>query len=187
MILLIFAALGLLLGLLTGGSVHGLSRYKLNGILLPIAALIVKSGAAALLTPQTGAIAVCLLQYALLFAFILLNARRPFWPLAVVLGSLLNMFVIVLNRGCMPVSGSLLGGSGARLSQLAQGRIYAYCLVDATSKLPFLGDIIRVGPAGVPLGFASVGDILLGVGVAILAYQMTKADSVRKKSDTTTL
>ena len=169
MILLGFAAIGFIIGLLSGGSPRGVFRYTLKGIWLPIAAYALKAGAALLLTPQTGAIAVCLLQYALLFAFILLNVRRPFWPLAVFLGSLLNMFVIVLNRGCMPVSGSLLGGSGARLSQLAQGRIYAYCLVDATSKLPFLGDIIRVGPAGVPLGFASVGDILLGVGVAILA------------------
>ena len=187
MILLIFAVLGLLLGLVTGGSVRGLSRYQLNGILLPIIALIVKSVASALLAPQTGAIAVCLLQYALLFGFILLNARRPIWPLIVFLGSFLNMLVIALNGGCMPVSATLLGGAGERFTQLTQGRIYAYCLLDGTSKLPFLGDIIRVGPAGLPIGFASAGDILLGVGVAILAYQMTKSDSAQKNSDTPTL
>ena len=183
MILLIFAALGFLIGLATGGSVRGLSRYALRGILLPVAALILKSGAATLLAPQTGAVAVCLLQYALLFAFLLLNARRPVWPIVVFLGSLLNMLVIVLNGGCMPVSATLLGGAGERMAQLTQGRIYAYCLLSETSKLPFLGDIIRIGPAGVPIGFASAGDILLGVGVAILAYQMTKSDYKRKKND----
>lgn len=185
MILLIFAALGLLLGFATGGSVRRLSRYTLTGILLPIVALIIKSGASALLTPQTGAVAVCLVQYALLFGFILLNARRSIWPLFVFVGSLLNMLVIVLNGGCMPVSATLLSGAGERVSQLVQGRIYAYCLMNGTSKLPFLGDIIRVGPAGVPLGFASAGDILLGVGVAILAYQMTKSGYSDKNSDTT--
>ena len=183
MILLIFAALGLLLGFATGGSARGLSRYTLKGFLLPIAALMLKSVAAALLAPQTGAVAICLLQYALLFVFLLLNANRPLWPLFVFLGSLLNMLVISLNGGCMPVSAKLLGGAGERLVQLTEGRIYAYCLADGTSKLPFLGDMIRVGPAGMPLGFASAGDILLGIGVAILAYQMTKTDSARRKND----
>lgn len=187
MILLIFAALGFLIGLVTGGSVHGLSRYALKGILLPVAALLLKSGAATLLAPQTGAVAVCLLQYALLFVFLLLNARRPIWPIVVFLGSFLNMLVIVLNGGCMPVSVTLLGGAGGRLAQITQGRIYAYCLLNETTKLPFLGDVIRVGPAGMPIGFASAGDILLGVGVAILAYQMTKANCKHKRSETPVL
>ena len=74
----------------------------------------------------------------------------------------------------MPVSPSLLGEAGARLTQLAQGRVYAYILMDATTRLPLLGDIIRVGAADRPLGFASIGDLLLGVGVAILCWQMTR-------------
>ena len=175
MILLICSLAGVILGLLTGGSFAGLSRYPLKGLLLPVAAFAVKSGAAWLLTPQTGALAVCLTQYALLFLFFLLNYRRPVWPIVAFTGSLMNLLVISLNGGCMPVSTGLLGGASERLVQLSQNRIYAYTLMNETTRLPFLGDVIRLGPAGVPAGFASIGDILLCAGVALLLYQMTKA------------
>lgn len=182
MILLLFAALGLLAGLLTGGSFRGLSRYALRGLLLPIAAYLVKASASSLLAPQQGAVAVCLIQYSLLFFFILLNVRQLIWPLFVFVGSLFNLLVIVLNGGCMPVSALLLQGAGERLTMLAEGRIYAYCLANEATRLPFLGDVIRIGPAGVPFGFASAGDIVLCIGVAILFYQMTKAKSSAESS-----
>jgi hypothetical protein len=139
-------------GLLSGGSLRGLARYPLAGLWLPLCALLVKSGAAWLLAPQTGAVVVCLIQYSLLFVFLFLNRRRPLWPLFVFAGSLCNLLVIVLNGGCMPVSASLLGGVGERLTQLAEGRIYAYCLMDETTRLPFLGDVIRIGPPAYPSG-----------------------------------
>ncbi|MBA4348053.1 MAG: hypothetical protein C0413_04295 [Clostridiales bacterium] len=59
---------------------------------------------------------------------------------------------------------------------MAEGQIYAYCLADKTTRLPLLGDVIRFGSAGNPLGFASIGDILLCIGVGILFWQMTKAE-----------
>jgi len=174
MTLLIFSALGIAAGLLSGGSLRGLGRYALSGLLLPVIAYLLKAGAGYLLVPQTGALVVCLLQYSLLFLFILLNHRRPVWPLFAFAGTLMNFLVIALNGGCMPVSASLLGGA-ERLSQLAEGRIYAYCLMDASTRLPLLGDVIRLGPAGMPLGFASIGDIVLCIGVGILCWQMTRA------------
>jgi len=182
MIMIIFALLGLLLGLLTGGSFKALSRYPLRGLLLPILALLIKAGAARLFTPQTGALAVCFLQYALLFAFLLMNHKRPVWPLFVFFGSMMNLLVISLNKGCMPVSAALLEGATERLIQLSQNRIYAYSLMDATTRLPFLGDVIRLGPAGIPIGFASAGDIVLCVGMAILLFQMTKRTAKREAS-----
>jgi hypothetical protein len=74
----------------------------------------------------------------------------------------------------MPVDASLFGGSTERLAQLSQGQIYAYCLMDKTTRLPFLGDVARIGPAGMPAGFASVGDIVLCVGLVLLVYIATK-------------
>ena len=174
MILLVFAALGFLIGLLTGGSFRGMARYALAGVLLPIAAYLLKAGATLLFAPQTGAIIVSLLQYSLIFLFLLLNYRRPIWPLVAFIGSLLNFLVIVLNGGCMPVSASLLSGAGERLTQLLEGRVYAYCLTTASTCLPLLGDIIRIGPASMPFGYASVGDIILCIGISILCWQMTQ-------------
>ena len=77
MILLGFAALGLILGLLTGGSIRALAHYPLKALLLPIAAYALKAGAAFLLAPQTDAVIVAVAQYALLFLFLILNIRRP--------------------------------------------------------------------------------------------------------------
>ena len=181
MMLLLFAALGILAGLLGGGSLRGFGRYALSGVLLPILAFLLKAGAARLLVPQTGAVLVCLVQYSLLFVFLLYNHRRPVWPLFAFAGTLMNFFVILLNGGCMPVSASLLGGASERLSQLAQGRIYAYCLMGASTRLPFLGDVIRVGVGDMPLGYASIGDVVLCVGVGILFWQITRAG---KKQET---
>ncbi|MDD4312357.1 MAG: DUF5317 domain-containing protein [Eubacteriales bacterium] len=175
MILLGFAAIGFIVGLLSGGSPRGVFHYTLKGILLPIAAYVLKAGAAFLLAPQTGAVLVALLQYGLLFLFLFVNRRRPVWPLVAFAGTLFNFLVIVLNGGCMPVSASLLSTAGERLTQLADGRIYAYRLMEATTRLSFLGDIIRIGSADRPLGFASIGDLVLGIGVGILCWQMMRA------------
>ena len=49
MILLGFAALGLIVGLLTGGSLRALAHYPLKALLLPIAAYALKAGAASCL------------------------------------------------------------------------------------------------------------------------------------------
>lgn len=174
MMLLGFAALGVVIGLICGGSIRGIGSYALRGALLPVAAYLIKALAARLLVPQTGAVVVCLLQYSLILLFILYNRRRPVWPLFTFAGTLMNFLVIVLNGGCMPVAKTLLD-SGERLTQLAQGRIYAYCLMDEGTRLPWLGDIIRLGTRSNTLGFASIGDIVLCVGVGILFYQMTRA------------
>ena len=175
MILLGCAVLGILVGLIGGGSLRGLGRYALRGALLPVAAYLLKAGSAALFSPQTGALAVCLLQYSLVFLFLLLNHRRPVWPLFAFAGTLMNFLVIALNGGCMPVAASLLS-QGERLAQLADGRVYAYCLADGSTHLPLLGDMIRLGSAQAPLGFASIGDLVLCVGVGILFWQMTQTE-----------
>ena len=185
MILLGFAGIGCIVGLLSGGSPRGILRYTLKGVWLPIAAYALKAGAALLLVPQMGTVWVALLQYGLLFLFLFANRRRPLWPLFAFAGTLFNFLVIVFNGGCMPVSASLLSMSGERLTQLSEGRIYAYRLMDAATRLPLLGDIIRFGSADRPLGFASIGDLLLGLGVAILCWQMMKTaqDSKKNKPD----
>ena len=174
MILLGFAALGLFIGLLTCGSLKALSRYPFVGLWLPIAAYVIKAGAACLLAPQRGAVVVAILQYGLLFLFLLLNLRRPVWPLFAFAGTMLNFLVIVSNGGCMPVSPLLLTDAGTRLTQLAQGQVYAYCPMNAATRLSALGDIIRIGSASRPVGFASIGDLLLGLGVGILCWHMTR-------------
>lgn len=184
MMLLGFAALGIVAGLIAGGSLRGFGRYPLVGLLLPVAAYLLKAGASVLLPPQTGALIICLVQYSLLFLFILLNHRRPIWPLFAFAGTMMNFLVIALNGGCMPVSARLLRDAAGRLDQLVQGRIYAYCLMDESTRLPQLGDIIRLGTADQTLGYASLGDIVLCIGVGILFWQMTRTKERTQTRDT---
>ena len=174
MILLFAAALGLLAGLVYGGSVKNLARYPLRGVFLPLLAYAVKLGAAALFKPQTGAIAVCVLQYGLLFSFLALHVRRPVWPAVAGAGVLSNFLVILLNGGRMPVSAALLTDGSARAKLRAAGEIYAYAAADGATKLPFLGDVLRLGLPGRTLGYASPGDLVLCAGVLILCFQMTR-------------
>ena len=183
MILLLSAVLGLAIGLLSGGSLANMRQYPLKGLLLPIIALLLKAGAAYLFKPQEAAVLVCLLQYGLLFAFVALNIRRPLWPVLVAIGTLFNFLVILLNGGRMPVSTALVGQLPQRLEDLAQNRIYAYTLSGEQTVLPFLGDVIRIGPAGTPFGFASAGDLILCMGVLILCVQLVRAVPKKDSSD----
>jgi len=174
MILLLSAVLGIGLGLLSGGSVRRCAHYPLRGALLPIAALLIKFGASWLFEPQQFAVAVCVLQYALVFLFLLMNRKLAVWPVVLFAGSFSNFLVILLNGGCMPVSAALMGADSSRAAALRTGEIYAYAAVTTQTKLPFLGDVLRFGPAGMPLGFASAGDLVLCAGVVLLAIFMTR-------------
>lgn len=184
MILLVAAALGVILGLASGGKIRRCARYPLYGAVLPIVALLLKAGAAWLLEPQTLAETVCILQYALVFLFLLHNARHGLWPLLAFLGAFSNFVVILLNGGCMPVAASLMGNDAARIGLLLAGKIYAYAAITPQTVLPFLGDILRFGPAGLPIGFASVGDIVLCAGVALLCFQMTRCGEQSQNEST---
>jgi hypothetical protein len=181
MILLTFAIAGVVFGLLFGGRFCRCAEYPLKGLILPVIALLMKAGASYLLQPQDGAILVGIVQYALIFGFLLLNINRGAWPLIVIFGSFLNSLVILLNGGCMPVSDALLVEGSIRAQQLAAGGIYAYSLMTPHTVLPFLGDVIRIGPRGVPFGFASVGDLLIGIGTALLFFQMMRYDAPQKE------
>ena len=175
MILLLSAVVGLAIGLLSGGSLANVRQYPLKGLLFPILALLLKAGAAYVFKPQQAAVLVCVLQYGLLFAFVLINIRRPLWPIFVLLGTLSNFLVILLNGGQMPVLAALAGQLPQRLEALAKNQIYAYGLANEQTKLPFLGDILRLGPAGTPFGFASIGDLILCAGVLTLCIQLLHA------------
>ena len=174
MILLLSAVLGIGVGLLFGGSVRRCAHYPLRGALLPIAALLIKFGASLLFEPQKFAVAVCALQYALVFLFLLINRKLAVWPPVLFAGAFSNFLVILLNGGCMPVSAALMGTDSSRAAALKAGEIYAYVAVTSRTKLPFLGDVLRFGPAGMPIGFASAGDLVLCAGVLLLALLMTR-------------
>jgi hypothetical protein len=88
----------------------------------------------------------------------------------------MNFAVIALNGGAMPVSAHVLeSAAGTRLAaQLASGEIFAYAPVTDSTRLVFLGDVLALEPFGRLLGFASIGDLVLGVGAAMLCFTMLR-------------
>ena len=116
-----------------------------------------------------------LLSYLPLLAFIWLNRR--FWEILLMgLGILLNFLVILINGGYMPASPEALRAAG--LTTLAQelarsGSVGNITLMGPGTYLNFLGDVLHLPPC-VPFASAfSLGDLILGIGVALfLALRM---------------
>lgn len=96
--------------------------------------------------------------YGLLVLFALANLRiRAFLP--VLLGLVLNAIAIVANGGRMPVSSGAAEAAGLDLEVPTNLSVGA-------SRLPYLGDVFAV-PGELPFtNVFSVGDILIGLGMA---------------------
>jgi hypothetical protein len=111
------------------------------------------------------------LVYGLLFWFIISNIKKNgVWPYLVGLGTLSNFIVIALNGFKMPVWPSFLGAAGRLkvLEGISHGDYFGYILVGPDTKVPFLADVIGISYFDKLLGFASIGDILLIIGVAVI-------------------
>jgi hypothetical protein len=126
------------------------------------------------------------IEYGLLFWFVLSNVRgNGTWPYLIGLGTLLNFAVISANGFRMPVWSSFFGesGKGELIDALHRGEVFGYTLVEESTHLPFLADVIGFSFYGGIVGFASLGDLFLLVGVGIILYRiMSGRGSYRRDS-----
>lgn len=122
-----------------------------------------------------GRLAVLLGSNALVAIFLAANHRLPGMIFAAV-GLVLNVIVISAN-GAMPVSTRALESTGfeERIDDLGA----KHELLDDDTRLPWLADVI-------PLPFIrtiiSLGDVVLGLGIARLAYSQTREETGGKHS-----
>jgi hypothetical protein len=94
-------------------------------------------------------------------AFLAANRRVPGLPL-VALGAALNLLVIAANGGVMPAAPAALAAAGLPVTQ--PGFQNSTALPEP--RLAFLGDVFAI-PASWPLSNVfSVGDVLIGAGLA---------------------
>lgn len=171
MILLLFVIAGLAVGAARGGRLAHLERADLRGFWMPLLSFLLKGLVQWLAPGSPWDWLLTLAQYLLLLGFSLLWSRCSWaWPFG--LGTLCNGLVILLNGGRMPVSQGLVlrAGTEELAARLAAGAVPGYTLQTAATRLPWLGDILAVGP----LGYASVGDLLLGVGAGMLAFRLIR-------------
>lgn len=132
----------------------------------------------------TGGDLLLLASFACLLAVVLLNVRQPGFAL-VLLGLVLNLIVIGVNRG-MPVSRGAIVASGqaSTLAELRHADSPKHHLMGPKDRLTFLGDVIAIGP---PIRRAvSVGDLvaLLGIGWFVVGTMRRRPGSRAPRAGT---
>ncbi|HUY75075.1 MAG TPA: DUF5317 family protein [Candidatus Dormibacteraeota bacterium] len=166
MLWLVAIALGLVVGLVTGGSVDGFSRVRFRWPLVLLVAVVIRE--AALLTPLNRFDAVRYV-YVVALAVIVVWTIWHFHLLPgvwlVTAGGALNLLVIGVNGARMPVAPALAG------SLLGRGEIAQYTLMGPGTNLGALGDWISVPPF--PEAY-SPGDVVIAAGLALVVFLITK-------------
>ncbi len=164
MLILAAIPIGIAAGLLVGGHLDGLLHLRFRWAALAVAGLLVQ---VALFTPAGDRLAgslgpaIYVASTAAVFVAVLRNLRLPGMPLAAI-GAASNLVAIGANGGAMPADPGALalagfGGPGEHTNSI----------VLAEPALRPLTDIYAL-PAWVPLANVfSVGDVLIGVGVAV--------------------
>lgn len=170
MVLFLFVLAGILVATAVNHSRGIKNQYgniaAIRGLWLPVAGLLSElpftyfpSFAAKVAWLFTG------LSYLCIIVFLILNRRR--WLAAVLtgVGTLCNLLVIVCNNFRMPVSQKALVMYPGMTAEAVYAKKANYFIAGSGTKFYYLGDVI---PVPVPLvgGFISVGDILLGLGIA---------------------
>lgn len=162
MVWLIAIALGLVFGLVTGGSIGRLSKLSFRWPWLIIAVVLIRQ--ALLLTPLgrvAGARYIYVAALLAIIAWVVWHSARVRGIWLVAAGAALNVIVIVANNARMPVAPEL---AGAVLPRTNPG---LYTLMGSQTNLNILGDWIRLGP--IPEAY-SVGDVLIALALAIVVF-----------------
>lgn len=166
--------LGLFVGLIRGGLRHGLqqfSRIRLKGgfifpILLVVQLLIFRfqenydwlAGASSY---------VFMLIYLFGMLFLWLNREQKGFR-SILAGVFLNFLVMAVNGGRMPVSIQAVEAvlDPYYVELLRSGTtVTKHYLMDASTRLAFLGDIIPLSPPYPRRQVISIGDIIMNVGI----------------------
>jgi len=159
--------LGCLAGVAVGGKLSNWSAISLRWPWLVVLAMLIRLAVAG--TPLGGADWLRYVYVASLVALIawtLWNVDRLFGIWLVSVGSTMNLIVIVANDFRMPVVRSAAGA----LVQLGQHGQYTF--MDSSTRLPWLADSVLVpGWLG---GVFSPGDAVIGIGLGIVAFAVTR-------------
>jgi hypothetical protein len=156
--------LGIVVGLLLGGSVGRLAQLHFRLLPLALAGLLTQivlfsDPVAAAVTDAVGRL-VYTLSTTAVFVAVLANLRIPGIPV-VAIGAALNLVAIVANGGIMPADPIAVATAG-----LVYGDTFSNSAVISDPVIAPLTDIFAV-PAGLP--FANVfsfGDVIIAIGLA---------------------
>jgi uncharacterized membrane protein YfhO len=182
MLLVIPAILACVIALLRGGSLRRLSELHVRASALILGSFLIQVVVylPALRTSTVvvkGAEPIYIAALTLAVIGMLSNWRLgPALQIAA-LGLFLNMLVILLNTGHMPVNASAMRSvqGQAKVSELKDPHIYGNTrLANSSSRLLLFSDIIPVPIPGDHGNVYSIGDVLISAGVMTLVYRATR-------------
>lgn len=187
MLLIAAALLGLAGGLLTGGSVRNLLARRLRWPVAVIAAFLVRE--LLIRTPFGGlavAPAVFVLSLAVLVAWTAWHRDELPGILLVTIGVGMNLVVVALNGGRMPVD---LAAANRGPAQLGRTGVWAqYTLMGPGTVAGWLADrILLPGPLSrlFPEAY-SAGDLVSAAGLAVTLFLATRSRAPQPRQDAIT-
>ena len=157
--------LSALVGKLRGGRWKSLSEVSTRAWWLLLVGLGLQAAAQFLPAEQRSlAVGLLLASYLFILAMVWINRREAGMWIAGI-GILMNFTVIALNRGMpvLPASVEIAGGSA---TPVLGGR---HVLLDASTHLPFLGDLIPL-----PGAVISLGDVFLAIGLGVFVEEQMR-------------
>ncbi|HEU4671593.1 MAG TPA: MFS transporter [Candidatus Limnocylindrales bacterium] len=165
--------LGLIVGLLAGGSLTNLVAVRLRWMAAIFGALFVRYLAEFLIArgvDQVDALRLPIFAFAfcLLLAALWLNRRQPGLSLAFV-GILSNASAIVINGGRMPILDQSLAAVGLTAAD-ASTPFHSIIASTDPGFLLRLGPLTDIIPIPIVGDVASIGDVFLGLGLAFFVF-----------------
>jgi hypothetical protein len=167
MLLLAAVLVGLVAGVATGGKLGNLSNQRFRWPFFVLAALLIKE--VVLITPLSridGAQYVYAASLAALVAWTVwhFDLLPGVWLVSV--GAALNLVVVVVNGGHMPVAREFAG------HLVERGQIGQYVVMGPSTNVGWLADWIG-GPAMLGAVY-SPGDLVVAMGIAVVAFLATR-------------
>lgn len=171
---------GAVVGLAAGGKLSNILNFKLEKMWIILIAFAVQISSQILCYNGFKFFAdnsLIIHGLVFLFMFIAFWANRHYLGVLLVgIGCVLNALVMMVNGGKMPVDPKVIEAAGLpaeAIQVISSGLDSKHILIDETTRLTFLADIIHPPSfLGILMQVVSIGDLVVGVGVFILAFEV---------------
>ncbi|WHY66558.1 DUF5317 domain-containing protein [Neobacillus sp. SuZ13] len=158
-----------IIGFLRKGNLRALAQLKLKwGWIFPLLLLVelavfMLQNDSKFLGQISGSIYIVVYVLGLLFLF--MNRKNPGFML-ILIGVFLNFLVMVINGGRMPVSVEAAAVLDPGYIEALKDSLYAkHTMLNSSTSLGFLGDIIPISDPYPRTQIISIGDILMNIGI----------------------
>ncbi|WP_026564268.1 DUF5317 domain-containing protein [Bacillus sp. UNC41MFS5] len=177
-----------IVGFLRKGNLRALAQLKLKwGWIFPLLlvvelAVFMFQNDSKFLGQISGSIYIVVYLLGLLFLF--MNRKNPGFIL-ILIGVFLNFLVMVINGGRMPVSVEAAAVLDPGYIEALKDSFYAkHTMLNSSTYLRFLGDVIPISDPYPRTQIISIGDIIMNIGIFFFIQYLMVHHAVAKKEVT---